>query len=58
MSSRRNPYQLCLDIWGIGFKTADQIALKLGVDPASPRAVKAFLLYLLEKDTEQGHVFS
>ncbi|MGB7296864.1 MAG: helix-hairpin-helix domain-containing protein, partial [Candidatus Aminicenantales bacterium] len=55
---KRNPYQLCLDIWGIGFKTADQIALKLGMDPASPERVKAFLLYLLEKDTEQGHVFS
>jgi exodeoxyribonuclease V alpha subunit len=53
-----NPYQLCLDVWGIGFKTADQIALKLGVDPASPERVKAFILYLLEKDSEQGHVFS
>jgi exodeoxyribonuclease V alpha subunit len=55
---KRNPYQLCLDIWGIGFKTADQIALKLGMDPASIERVKAFLLYLLEKDAEQGHVFS
>jgi exodeoxyribonuclease V alpha subunit len=55
---KRNPYQLCLDIWGIGFKTADQIALKLGMDPASPERVKAFLLYLLEKAAEQGHVFS
>jgi len=55
---KRNPYQLCLDIWGIGFKTADQIALKLGIDPASPERVKAFILYLLEKDSEQGHVFS
>jgi exodeoxyribonuclease V alpha subunit len=55
---RANPYQLCLDIWGIGFKTADQIALKLGLDPASLERVKAFLLYLLEKDNEQGHIFS
>lgn len=55
---KRNPYQLCLDIWGIGFKTADQIALKLGLDPGSIERVKAFLLYLVEKDTEQGHVFS
>ena len=55
---RRNPYQLCLDIWGIGFKTADQIALKLGLDPASAERIKAFILYLLEKGTEQGHVFS
>ena len=55
---RTNPYQLCLDVWGIGFKTADQIALKLGMDPASVERVKAYLLYLLEKDNEQGHVFS
>ncbi len=55
---KTNPYQLCLDIWGIGFKTADSIALKLGMDPASPDRVKAFILYLLEKDNEQGHVFS
>jgi exodeoxyribonuclease V alpha subunit len=55
---RTNPYQLCLDIWGIGFKTADQIALKLGVDPGSIERVKAYILYILEKDNEQGHVFS
>jgi len=55
---KTNPYQLCLDIWGIGFKTADQIALKLGTDPASVERVKAYLLYRLEKDNEQGHVFS
>jgi exodeoxyribonuclease V alpha subunit len=55
---KRNPYQLCLDIWGIGFKTADQIALKLGMDPASADRVKAFVLYVLEKAAEQGHVFS
>lgn len=55
---KKNPYQLSLDIWGIGFKTADEIALKLGIDPSSPERIKAFLLYLLEKDSEQGHVFT
>jgi len=55
---RTNPYQLSLDIWGVGFKTADQIALKLGLDPASLERVKAYILYILEKDNEQGHVFS
>lgn len=54
---RMNPYQLCLEVWGIGFKTADQIALKLGMDPTSLERVKAFILYLLEKASEQGHVF-
>ncbi|MBM3310598.1 MAG: ATP-dependent RecD-like DNA helicase [Candidatus Aminicenantes bacterium] len=55
---KTNPYQLCLDIWGVGFKTADQIALKLGMDPRSEARVKAFILYLCEKDNERGHVFS
>ncbi|MBC7360762.1 MAG: ATP-dependent RecD-like DNA helicase [Candidatus Aminicenantes bacterium] len=55
---RRNPYRLCLDIWGIGFKTADQIALKLGIALDSVERVKAYILYLMEKDNEQGHVFS
>jgi len=55
---RSNPYQLSRDIFGVGFKTADQLALKLGMDPASPERVKAYILYILEKDNEQGHVFS
>ena len=28
---KENPYRLTDDIWGIGFKTADQIAMKLGL---------------------------
>lgn len=55
---KTNPYQACHDIWGIGFKTADQIALKLGMNPTSPERIKAYVQYLLEKDTEQGHIFS
>jgi exodeoxyribonuclease V alpha subunit len=55
---KSNPYQVCLDIWGVGFKTADQMALKLGMSPSAPERIKAFIRYLLEKDTEQGHVFS
>ncbi|MCX6570244.1 MAG: ATP-dependent RecD-like DNA helicase [Candidatus Aminicenantes bacterium] len=55
---KTNPYQLSFDIWGVGFKTADQIALKLGLDPGSLDRVKAYILYVLEKDNEQGHIFS
>ncbi|MFC2166930.1 ATP-dependent RecD-like DNA helicase [Acidobacteriota bacterium] len=55
---KTNPYQACHDIWGVGFKTADQIALNLGMSPLSPERIKAFILYALEKDNEQGHVFS
>lgn len=55
---KTNPYQACHDIWGIGFKTADQMALKLGISPDSKDRIKAYIRYLLEKDNEQGHVFS
>jgi exodeoxyribonuclease V alpha subunit len=55
---KTNPYQACHDIWGVGFKTADQMALKLGLDPGSPERIKAYIRYLLEKDNEQGHIFS
>lgn len=54
---RSNPYQLCLDVWGIGFRTADQMAMKLGCDPASLDRIAAFILYYLEKESEQGHLF-
>lgn len=52
-----NPYQLCLDVWGIGFRTADQMALKLGFDPSSLERLAAFIHYYLEKESEQGHLF-
>lgn len=55
---KANPYQACYDIWGIGFKTADQMALKLGMSPVSTERIKAYIRYVMEKDTEQGHVFS
>lgn len=55
---KNNPYQACHDIWGVGFKTADQMALKLGMQTDSPERVKAYIHYLLEKDSEDGHVFS
>lgn len=55
---KTNPYLACHDIWGIGFKTADQMALKLGISPDSEERIKAYVRYLLEKDNEQGHVFS
>jgi len=55
---KTNPYRVSHDIWGIGFKTADSMALKLGVDPGSPERIKAYIHYLLEKSSENGHVFA
>ncbi|NCC24027.1 MAG: ATP-dependent RecD-like DNA helicase [Deltaproteobacteria bacterium] len=54
---RDNPYQLAYDIRGIGFKTADVMALKLGLDRTSPRRLEAGLYYALTRETENGHMF-
>ncbi|MFC1723997.1 ATP-dependent RecD-like DNA helicase [candidate division KSB1 bacterium] len=52
-----NPYQLIYDIKGIGFKSADSIAEKLGEERDSINRVKAALVYLLDSASEEGHVF-
>ena len=52
-----NPYCLIDDIWGIGFKIADQIALKLGLERYSMARIKAGILHLLAKATEGGHLY-
>ena len=54
---RENPYRLALDIDGIGFKTADKIALKLGIDPNSIIRAEAAAKYLLSKSADDGHTF-
>lgn len=54
---KENPYRLARDIWGIGFKTADKIALQLGVTLDSVQRLEAGLLYTLSEATEFGHLF-
>ena len=54
---RENPYRLADDIYGIGFKTADTIAEKLGMEVESPHRVKAGLKYVLSQKADEGHVF-
>jgi exodeoxyribonuclease V alpha subunit len=53
---RANPYRLATDIWGIGFKTADELAGRLGVDRASPLRARAALRYVLQELSGDGHV--
>ncbi|MFN6051332.1 MAG: AAA family ATPase, partial [Planctomycetia bacterium] len=53
---RENPYRLARDIWGVGFQTADDLALKIGIDRLSLDRAGAALLYTLEKCAEEGHV--
>ena len=53
----RNPYQVALDVEGIGFKTADAVAIKLGLATDSPQRVEAALVHILQEMTEDGHAF-
>ncbi|HHV62508.1 MAG TPA: AAA family ATPase [Firmicutes bacterium] len=54
---RQNPYRLADEIFGIGFKTADKIASKLGIEPSSLSRVAAGVRYFLNQRAEDGHVF-
>jgi exodeoxyribonuclease V alpha subunit len=54
---RREPYRLASDVWGIGFKTADQLARSLGIPHDSPQRVKAGLQFALSQATEDGHCY-
>src|SRR5947209_4614964 len=50
-----NPYRLARDICGIGFKTADAIAMKLGVDKSAMVRVRAGISYALTEAMNEGH---
>src|SRR5256886_2738839 len=50
-----NPYRLARDIRGIGFKTADAIAMKLGVDKTALVRVRAGISYALIEAMDEGH---
>ncbi len=53
---RTNPYRLSTDIWGVGFKTADDLALKLGIPRDSPKRAQAAVRHVLGEASSQGHV--
>jgi len=54
---RDNPYRLAEDITGVGFKTADHIAQKMGFDPTSPVRAAAGIIHCLGRALDEGHVF-
>src|SRR4030095_3988209 len=54
---QREPYRLAGDVWGIGFKTADTIAQRLGIPHDSPQRVKAGLQFALSQAAEDGHCY-
>ena len=50
------PYRLALDVRGVGFWTADQVAAKVGVGRDSPQRAQAGLLHVLADAAQNGHV--
>lgn len=55
---KENPYRLADDIWGIGFRTADQIAEKLGFGKESYVRLRSGLMYTLSELSSEGHVYA
>lgn len=52
-----NPYQLAVDIAGIGFIKADSIAKSIGIAPDSPERVRAAIIYQMQQSEERGHCY-
>ncbi len=50
-----DPYRLARDVRGIGFKTADAIAMRLGVEKTSPQRLRAGVSFALQTGTDEGH---
>ncbi len=55
---QENPYRLADDIWGIGFKTADTIAEKMGIEKDRFIRLRSGILYTLNKLSENGHCYA
>jgi len=53
-----HPYRLALDVWGIGFKTADRIARSIGVGADAPERAQAGVLQTLHDVSARGHVYT
>lgn len=54
---KENPYQLADDIEGVGFRTADEIAARIGIRPDSDFRIRSGILYTLSGAAGEGHTF-
>ena len=52
-----NPYQLADNIDGVGFKTADEIASRIGIHTDSDYRIKSGLFYTLQQAVGEGHIY-
>jgi exodeoxyribonuclease V alpha subunit len=54
---KENPYVLCQDLWGVGFKKADSVAQAVGIEANNPNRVEAAVNFVLQSAGEEGHVY-
>ncbi|HAT4308592.1 TPA: ATP-dependent RecD-like DNA helicase [Clostridium perfringens] len=54
---KNNPYILCDEISGIGFKTSDKIARSLGIEIDSPFRIQSGIRYVINEFCANGHTF-
>lgn len=54
---KENPYRLAEDISGVGFRTADEIASKIGIHTDSDFRIRSGIVYVLLQSTQEGHCF-
>ncbi|MGI6010633.1 MAG: ATP-dependent RecD-like DNA helicase [Ruminococcus sp.] len=54
---RENPYRMAEEVPGVGFKTADEIAKKAGIQADDDFRIKSGLLYVLSQASAEGHCF-
>lgn len=53
----QTPYRLAAEVYGIGFRTADQIARNLGLPVDAPERLQAGLVYVLSEAADEGHCY-
>ena len=53
----KNPYRMTEDVEGVGFKTADEIAAKMGFLPNSEFRIRSAVMYVLQQASANGHVY-
>ena len=54
---QENPYKMTEDIEGVGFRTADEIATRIGIHTDSDYRIRSGILYCLSQATAEGHMY-
>lgn len=54
---QENPYRLAIDMFGIGFHTADKVAASMGFAQNSPFRIRAGILHVVNEMTRDGHIY-